>query len=178
MKQRAMLSSVTPESSINAQISEAYFNDCYVISVPDTTRVALDYFLTALENTPPWINLLMAIRNKIARSAGLKDHGRLAGLSPTKPATVYSPGDRAGIFTLISNTPNEVLPGDHDKHLDVVLSIYKHPHDQNGTQSISVTTVVQIHNLLGRIYMLPVTPLHKLIAPAILNHIMDGKNAV
>jgi hypothetical protein len=71
-----------------------------------------------------------------------------------------------------------MLPGDLDKHLDVVLSIYKHPHNQNGTQSISVTTVVQIHNLLGRIYMLPVTPLHKLIAPAILNRIMDGKNAV
>ena len=68
--------------------------------------------------------------------------------------------------------------GDRDKHLDVVLSVYKHPLDQGGVQSVSVTTVVHIHNLLGRIYMLPITPLHKLIAPAVLNRIMGGQNAL
>lgn len=77
-----------------------------------------------------------------------------------------------GIFTIISNFPNEVLLGDSDKHLDVVLSVYKHPPDQQGNQTISVTTVVHTHNMLGRIYMFPVTPMHKLIAPAVLNRIV------
>jgi uncharacterized protein (UPF0248 family) len=70
-----------------------------------------------------------------------------------------------------------VLLGDRDKHLDVVLSVYKHPLDQKGIQSVSVTTVVHIHNLLGRIYMLPVMPLHRLIAPAVLTRIIAEKNA-
>ncbi len=120
----------------------------------------------------------MALRNKIVRLVGLKDLGGLGELNPSKPASAYAPGDRVGIFTLISNSPNEALLGDRDKHLDVVLSVYKHPLGQGGVQSVSVTTVVHIHNLLGRIYMLPVTPLHKLIAPAVLNRIMGGKNAV
>lgn len=102
----------------------------------------------------------------------LKDLGGLRTLDPAKPDSAYLPGDRVGIFTLISNTPNEVLLGDSDKHLDVVLSIYKHRPGQAGDCSIVVTTVVHNHNLLGKMYMLPVTPLHKLIAPAVLSRVI------
>jgi len=177
MKPRAIPSEVPPGSAINARLPGAYFHDCYVISVPDTTGTALSYFLTAVANTPPWVNSLMALRNKIVRFVGLKDLGGLGELNPSKPASAYAPGDRVGIFTLISNLPNEALLGDRDKHLDVVLSVYKHPPGQGGVQSISVTTVVHIHNLLGRIYMLPVTPLHRLIAPAVLTRIIGAQNA-
>lgn len=178
MKPRAILSDVPPESAINARLSGAYFHDSYVISVHDTTPTALNYFLTALVNTPSWVNLLMTLRNKIVRFFGLKDLGDLGNLNLSKPASTYTSGDRVGIFTLISNSPNEALLGDRDKHLDVVLSVYKNPLDRSGIQSISVTTVVHIHNLWGRIYMFPVTPLHRLIAPAVLNRIIDGKNSV
>lgn len=177
MKPRAVLSDVPPASVINARLSGAYFHDCYVISVPDTTPTALSYFLTAVANTPPWVNLLMALRNKVVRFVGLKDLGGLGELNPSKLSSAYKPGDRVGIFTLISNSANEALLGDYDKHLDVVLSVYKHPSVQGGVQSVSVTTVVHIHNLLGRIYMFPVTPLHRLIAPAVLNRIMGRQNA-
>ena len=176
MKPRAILSGVPPGSAINARLPHAYFHDSYVVSVPDTTGTALSYFLTALANTPSWINSLMTIRNKLVRLVGLKDLGGLGELSPSKPASAYAPGDRVGIFTLIDNLPHEALLGDCDKHLDVVLSIYKHPPVPGGIQSVSVTTVVHIHNLLGRIYMLPVTPLHRLIAPAMLTHIIGGQN--
>lgn len=172
MKPRAVLSEVPSGSSINARLSGAYFHDSYIISVPDSTRTALGYFLTALANTPPWIHSLMILRNKIVQFVGLKDLGALGDLSPSKPASTYTPGDRVGIFTLFSNSPNEALLGDRDKHLDVVLSVYKHPLDQEGIQYVSVTTVVHIHNLLGRIYMLPVMPLHRLIAPAVLTRTM------
>ncbi|MHB1268903.1 MAG: DUF2867 domain-containing protein [Acidithiobacillus ferriphilus] len=178
MKTRAIPSDVPPGSVINARLPGAYFNDCYTIFVPGVTntRTALSYFLTALADTPPWVNSLMALRNKMVRFVGLKDLGGLGELDLSKPASAYAPGDRVGIFTLISNTPNEALLGDHDKHLDVVLSIYKHPPGQGGIQSVSVTTVVHIHNLLGRMYMLPVTPLHRLIAPAVLTRvIIDGE---
>ena len=176
MKPRAILSGVPPGSAINARLPGAYFHDSYAITVPDTTHTALGYFLIAVANTPPWVNSLMVLRNKIVRFFGLKDLGGLGELSPSKPASAYAPGDQVGIFTLISNSPNEALLGVRDKHLDVVLSVYKHPPDQSGVQSVSVTTVVHIHNLLGKIYMLPVTPLHRLIAPAVLTRIVGGQN--
>lgn len=178
MKPRAVPCEVPPGSAINARLPGAYFHDSYVISVPDTTRTALSYFLIAVANTPPWVISLMALRNKMVRFVGLKDLGGLGELNSSKPASAYAPGDRVGIFTLISNSSNEALLGDRDKHLDVVLSVYKHPRPQGGVQSVSVTTVVHVHNLLGRIYMIPVAPLHKLIAPAVLARIIGGSNAV
>jgi hypothetical protein len=42
-----------------------------------------------------------------------------------RTASAYKPGDRIGIFTLFEATDDEVLLGDRDKHLDVVLSVHK-----------------------------------------------------
>ena len=177
MKTRAVLSDVPVASAITTRLSGAYFHDCHAIAVPNTSRTALGLLLTALANTPTWINSLMTLRNKVVQLFGLKDLGGLGEFNPSKLESTYVPGDRVGIFTLISNTPNEVLLGDQDKHLDVVLSVYKHPPGQDGNQSVAVTTVVHIHNLLGRVYMLPVTPLHRLIAPAVLSRILSEENA-
>ncbi|WP_367184171.1 DUF2867 domain-containing protein [uncultured Azohydromonas sp.] len=57
-----------------------------------------------------------------------------------------------------------MLMGDQDKHLGVVLSLHRRQEGPNVL--LTVTTVVHVHNRMGRIYMLPVTPMHKLIAPA------------
>jgi len=171
MKPIAIPADVPLESAINARLPGAYFHDCYIVTIPDASRTALDYFLTALANAPAWVDILMALRNKLVKLVGIKDLGGLGNLNMSKPASAYAPGDRVGIFTLISNSPDEVLLEIRDKHLDVALSVYKYPPAHGGVQSITATTVVHIHNLLGRIYMLPVTPLHKRISPAVLTRI-------
>ena len=160
-------------SEINKRLAGARYYDCYAITVPNDGRSALGYFLTAISNTPSWVNSLMTLRNKTVLLFGLKDLGGMGNFDSKKPDTDYLPGDRVGIFTLISNTPNEVLLGDSDKHLDVVLSIYKSAAADANDCSIVVTTVVHTHNLLGKAYMLPVTPLHKLIAPAVLARVIS-----
>jgi len=166
MTSRAVPSNVPTESAINARLPGAYFYDCYAITVPNTS------------GTPLWVNCLMTLRDKVVRLVGLKDFGGLGELDPSKPESAYAPGDRVGIFTLISNTDNEALLGNSDKHLDVVLSVFRHPPCSNGVRSISITTGVHVHNLLGRVYMLPVTPLHKLIVPAVINRVLTEPNAV
>jgi hypothetical protein len=169
MKPRAHPAAVPPASAINARLPGAYFYDSYSLALPDGPHSALAYFLRALEKTPAWVNALMTLRNQAVRLVGLKDLGALGGFDPAKPASAYAVGDRVGIFTLLSNTDEEALLGDSDKHLDVVLSIYKHAPDAQGLRALSTTTVVHVHNLLGRAYMLPVKPMHRLIAPAVLN---------
>jgi hypothetical protein len=160
-------------SEINSRLADASYYDCYAITVPNDGRSALGYFLTAISNTPAWVNSLMTLRNKTVLLFGLKDLGGMGNFDAAKKDSDYLPGDRVGIFTLISNTPNEVLLGDSDRHLDVVLSVYKNPVGRTGDCSVSVTTVVHTHNLLGKAYMLPVTPLHKLIAPAVLAQVIS-----
>ena len=171
MKTRAILAYVPPESAINARLPGAYFRDCYAISVPSSTRTALGYLLTALSRTPPWVDFLMTLRNKIVKVVGMKDLGRLSEIDLLKPDSAYISGDRVGIFTLISNSPNEVLLGVHEKYFDVVLSVYKYSPYQDGQQTVAQTTVVHVNSLIGRLYMLPVTPMHRLIAQAVLSRI-------
>ena len=79
--------------------------------------------------------------------------------------------DRLGIFTLLANTPNEVLAADKDKHLDVYVSLSRSDVQADGTREIVVATVVHTHNRLGRLYMLPVAPVHRYIAPLMLARI-------
>ena len=171
MNPRAILTNIPPDSVINAQLPGAYFHDCYSIDVPNSNRTALGHFLIALARTPPWVDFVMTLRNKIVKVVGMKDLGRLGDVNLSKPESAYAPGDRVSIFTLVSNTPNEVLLEVHEKYFDVVLSIFKHSPCHHGKQAISQTTVVHVSNLLGRLYMLPVTPAHKFIAKAVLSRL-------
>ena len=107
----------------------------------------------------------MRLRNRLVQPLGLKNVGDMTALSPDRLATEYRAGDRVGIFTLFEQHPDEVLLGDRDRHLDVTLSV----HQAGGV--VTLTTVVHIHGLLGRLYMLPVAPMHHLIAPAVLRQV-------
>jgi hypothetical protein len=171
MTSYATPATVPAESAINSHLPGASFYDCYSIDAPGVRLTALEYFLAAIAQTPPWVERLMLLRNKAVRFVGLKDLGGLGEFDVSKPASAYLPGDCVGIFTLISSTGDEVLLGDSDKHLNVVLAVFRHPPPVEGAQMISLTTVVHVHNWLGRLYMLPVKPMHKLIAPAVLNRI-------
>lgn len=113
----------------------------------------------------------MALRNRIVALFGLKNLGGIAQIDPNKKASDYQPGDHVGIFTLISNSPNEVLLGDSDKHLRVAVSVHKQVDPVHGATIITVTTVVHIHNWLGWLYMIPVIPAHKVIARAMVSAI-------
>lgn len=129
----------------------------------DDGASALELYLRVVRQTPGWVNRLMALRNWMVGLVGLKNLGHLASVDAARAASSYRVGDRVGIFSLLYLTPGEVLLGDSDKHLDVVLSVCKTPQG-----AISVSTVVHVHNWLGRLYMLPVTPLHKIIVRSML----------
>jgi hypothetical protein len=172
MHTQARPSPVPEASAINAKLSGASFYDCYTIDVTGQRHIALEYFLMTIKRSPLWVERLMWLRNKVVQLVGLKDLGGMADFKADKPASAYRPGDRVGIFTLISASDDEMLVGDNDKHLNVELSLYRHPETAQGVQTLSITTVVHVHNWLGRLYMLPVKPMHKLIAPAVFNRIV------
>lgn len=157
-------------SRIAARIAGADFHDAWAIDAADPSLSALGQFIQSILATPRWVDACMALRNRAVQLVGLKNLGELSRVDPAKPDTDYRPGDRVGIFTLFENTPDEVLLGDRDKHLDVVLSVHCERHPARPVR-VTVTTVVHTRNRLGRLYMLPVRPMHKLIAPAVLRHI-------
>ena len=162
-----------PASSLIARrLAGANFSDAWCIEITDTGGSALSLFIESLSVTPRWVERCMALRNRMATVAGLKDLGALSAIDPGREASVYRPGDRVGVFTLIHNSREEVLLGDRDKHLDVTLSVHRRS-VADGRVLVTVTTVVHVHNGLGRLYMFVVKPLHRRIAPAVLRALAE-----
>ncbi|CAN5813281.1 DUF2867 domain-containing protein [soil metagenome] len=172
-------------SKIAGQLDGAYFADCYPLALNQDAPSALEIYLNLVAATPMWVNTLMALRNRAVALVGLKNLGHLGTLSKAKPASAYRVGDRVGIFSLLYVSENEIVLGETDKHLDVKLSLYKLPPDASRQTSAetwadtsavhckngfaAITTVVHIHNTLGRLYMFFVGPVHKIIVPAMLS---------
>jgi Protein of unknown function (DUF2867) len=157
-------------SLIAARLAGADFYDAWAIDAAEPQLSALRQFVKAVQATPRWVDTCMNLRNRAVQLVGLKNLGELSEINPAKPDADYQSGDRVGIFTLFENTPDEVLMGDRDKHLNVVLSVHcARPHGQ--PVRVTVTTVVHTKNRLGRLYMVPVKPMHKLISPSVLRAI-------
>jgi Protein of unknown function (DUF2867) len=176
MNKRPHETSAPLNSLITSQLCGADFHDSWAIESSAVELPALGHFIAAVARTPKWVDTCMAFRNKTVALLGLKNLGNLAVTSDKLPSE-YLPGDRVGIFTLFENTFDEVLLGDKDKHLDVFLSVHRALLPESTKVMVTVTTVVHVKNTLGRLYMLPVKPMHRIIAPTVLGAIGKVANA-
>lgn len=159
-------------SRIQTFTAGADFMDAYVVEVLQPQRSAMEHLLVLLQRTPVWVERLMDLRNRVVVWFGLRHAGDWrAGLKPAGAA--WQPGDRVGIFTLMSQDEDEVIVGDNDRHLRVLISLRRLPAGGGQPARVVISTVVHLHNLLGRLYMLPVTPAHRVIAPAVLARVND-----
>jgi hypothetical protein len=112
---------------------------------------------------PRWADYLMMLRDKIVGIFGLK----ISGDMNQKPAkkTSYEPGEQLGIFKLFDKTESEFLLGEDDKHLNFRVSLLLESISPE-INKVSVTTAVKFNNMMGRIYFLPVKPVHQLLVRA------------
>lgn len=160
---------VPPNSEISQHLEGADFADSYEVSIENPAMTALEIYLSAVSKTPAWIERLMTTRNRIVSVFGIKDLGSLGAVDQSKPVAAYRVGDRVGIFVVYSLSDQEIVFADSDKHLNAKISVRKtgsHDHP-----SVAVSTVVHIHNALGRLYILLVAPVHRLIVPAMLRRL-------
>jgi hypothetical protein len=163
---KPILSDLPAGSRIAQTLPNSDFADCYQFDDLWPDKNALETYLTLVTRTPVWMNALMAMRNQVVRLVGLKHLGNLSTAVNSKPASAYKLGDRVGIFSLKHLQDDEVILFDDDKHLLVQLSVVKHKVD--GQPMVSLSTVVHIHNRLGRFYMAIVGPAHSFIVPRML----------
>lgn len=145
---------VAPEPSVINHLTDATFIDAYQVVAP-TPLSAENFARAAFEKPPTWISHLLALRNAAVAVFGLKT-GREAG----------DPRDWIGIFPVEAMTPDRIVLGFDDKHLDfrVVVDVAR---KDNGCE-ITATTLVREHNLFGRIYLTTILPFHRAIVPVLL----------
>lgn len=115
---------------------------------------------------PKWFEGLFAIRNKIVALLGLKTKKTI--LNENDPNR-WEPGTQTPIFKVFGKTDTEIVLGEDDKHLDLRISLLLKQDTQNTQKKeIVVTTVVKLHNRLGRYYFFFIKPIHRCFVPLIM----------
>jgi len=159
---------VPRNSEISKHLAGAQLFDAFELPIPADERSALEIYIDIMAQTPDWVNCLMAARNRAVALFGLKNLGQLGNVDPSRKPESYQVGDRIGIFSILFLSEREVILIESDKHLDAKVSLCKTAIGH--TNSAVMTTVIHVHNILGRAYILLVWPVHKLIVPSLLAH--------
>ena len=135
---------------------EGDFLDGQWVPLPHPAPDAAELTIATVFNMPGWARALLALRNLLMAPFGLKTGGADHAV-PTRQA--INDCSYGGIFAVHSATPDEVILGTDDRHLDFRVSILRSEADD----LVAISTWVHPHNLMGRIYLAAVYPFHRLI---------------
>ncbi len=131
------------------------FLDCYKSNnVPESLGL-YDATIAAMTEGPVWARYLLKLRNKVVGPFGLKTGDVLA--PEIDRAGHMKPGDKMGVFRVYSQTENEIIMGEDDKHLDFRVSVYREG------ANLYMATWVHPHNVWGWGYLALILPFHKII---------------
>jgi Protein of unknown function (DUF2867) len=150
-------------------VERAYFHDSYRAPLSSRELGIVDIFFGIFAHQPPWMKLLLIVRNWVASFAGL-DAPTASEILHVEIKDHYAVGENIGPWPIFSLSEDEVVAGRNNKHMDFRLSVLKVPDGE--TTSVVVSTICAVHNLTGKLYLFFVVPFHrhgvrKLIANAL-----------
>jgi Protein of unknown function (DUF2867) len=150
---------VPPSVDLDELLAGAQFVDAFSLEVDGSALDARHAAEKMFARSPAWVDALVRLRDKIAAPLGLK----AAGAGQTNPRRMI------GIFPVLSETPDRLVAGFNDRHLDfrVVVDVATFA----GNQQVTATTLVLTHNLLGRAYLAIILPFHRLVVPAMMRQV-------
>lgn len=152
---------VTPEVDAGAVLSGAQFMDAFRVEVGAAAVTAREACTRIVTNAPRWVDALTRLRNILVTPFGLKQSGE----------GVPAPGGLIGLFPVLSETPERLIAGFNDSHLDfrIVVDVA----GDAASHQVTLTTLVKTNNLLGRSYLMLITPFHKLVARGMMGRIAE-----
>lgn len=165
---------VPDSSSLFRALKVVHFCDAYQISLCNPKLSAQDAYEALFEHAPRWVAALMSVRGVVASALGLKHvaNGDFQSAYRGVQGVRCQIGQRVGLFLIQSIEPSELIVGDNDKHLDFRISIYRST--MHGVEMVTVSTAVEIHNAVGRLYMLVIKPFHRFIARTMIQRAADA----
>ena len=148
------------ESQLQPLLAGAHYHDAFAADLADPGLTPLEIMARFGRAFPAWGEGLMRVRNGVVKHLGIRDVGafRKAGDDQPEEAAV---GGRLGIFRVLAMDEAELVLGVDDSHLDVRVSVLKRGAGTGA--SYVMGSVVTTHNRLGRLYMVPVGPMHRLV---------------
>jgi hypothetical protein len=150
---------VAPRIDPGPLLPGAQFMDAYRLEVDGENLDARKAAERMMARAPRWVDMLLALRNIIVAPFGLKTSGE----------DRRAPRDIIGIFPVVSDTPERLVAGFNDKHLDFRVVVDVATSGQR--QSVTATTLVLTHNWLGRTYLTVIMTFHRLVVRAMLRQV-------
>jgi hypothetical protein len=144
---------VPPPPGVGDLLPGAQFSDAYQVEVAGRGLTAETAARAMLADSPAWVGQLMALRNLIVAPFGLKAARAGGGAGPA-----------IGVFPIQSANPERVVLGFDDKHLDFRVVVDSAAAGAGSGGMVTATTLVRLHNGLGRAYLTLILPFHILIA--------------
>ena len=151
MAQAKEVQAVLPNEALpNADWADAWQ---VVISRPFlNARVAANDIVSSF---PIWTYPMLVLRQIMVLPFGLKGSGK------------KDKSKKIGIFPIVSESEKTLIAGFDDSHLD--FRIIVDLESVKNRQSVTLTTVIQRHNLIGKLYLMAVMPFHRAIIRSALN---------
>ena len=153
------VSEVQPAIDRNAFLAGAQFADAFSITTDTTTLTAREAAERMLGRSPWWVEMLMKLRDAIVSPLGLK----------TAKTARHDEIEKVGFFPLLSETPQRLVLGFDDSHLDFRVVVDVAPADAG--QRVTATTVVLMHNWIGRTYLTIIAPFHRMVVRSMLKQV-------
>ncbi len=152
---------ITPDVDTGSVLAGADFVDAFRVNVGANAMNAREACTKMVLDGPRWIDALTRLRNILVKPFGLKTSGEGA----------YAPGGLIGLFPVVSETPERLIAGFDDYHLNfrIVVDVT----NDAGSRQVTTTTLVRTNNLLGRTYLTIIIPFHKLVARSMMGRIAE-----
>jgi hypothetical protein len=149
-----------PGSRVTRMYAHPNLADAYTIRLPDDATTDPELLARFMfSHQAAWVGKLLRIRDALVVGFGLKTAKGLEESARTERDKHVS------IFRIYERTVDEIVLGEDDKHLDFRVSVFQETRADvaGGGRYLTVSTVVRCHNLLGRTYILLITPFHEMV---------------
>ena len=154
-----MIREIRPDVDRDSLLAGAQFADAYRVTVADTGLDARGAAMRIFSESPRWVQALLDLRNRIVGPFGLKTSGEEDARA----------GGMIGLFPVLSETPERLVAGFNDHHLDFRVIVDVVP--VGGGRDVTTTTLVLTHNWFGRAYLAAIMPFHRMIAKSLLKQV-------
>ena len=129
----------------------------------------VDFIIVKLiKSIPEWFKFLLNLRNAIASIFGLKI-GKIENVYEYLDKLNIKQDQSIGDFFIFLKGKNHFIAELKDKHLDLRFSILIRQKD--GITKVSLSTIVKINNIFGKVYFFLITPFHRFIILNILKRL-------
>lgn len=125
---------------------------------------AMDFYVLMTQHQPKWIGYSFSVRDFFCRLFGIKT---IQGFTE---GGIDREAKKAHFFQILDEQQDKLTLAIRDKHLDVCICIRLMPLNEQKNR-VHVIASVKEHNILGKIYMVPVAKFHPIVVKSMFKNI-------